>query len=59
MVLVDISLIKEHLARITIDTIYFVGEGEALCLQDAIYDLIINHNVSNARPPDETDSRLG
>lgn len=50
MRLVDNSVKRTPLAKITIDIPYFTGEVEVLCLQDVIYDLIIG-NVPGARAP--------
>lgn len=50
--LVDNSVKRAPLAKITIDTPILTGEVDALYLQDAIYDLIIS-NVLGARAPDD------
>ena len=55
MLLIDNTVRKVPIARITVNTPYLSGEVEAQCLPDAIYDLIIG-NVPGARPADEPDS---
>ena len=54
MLLIDNSVRKVPIARITVDTPYLSGEVDVQCLPDAIYDLIIG-NVPGARSPDEPD----
>ena len=41
--LVDYSIKKVPIARVNVDTPYFLGTVVALCLQDAIYDVIIGN----------------
>ena len=48
MVMIDNTVVRALVALINIDTTYLSGEVEAICLQDAIYDLIIG-NVPGAR----------
>ncbi len=43
MVLVDNTLREAPMAKIKVDTPYLTGEVEALCLPDALYDLIIGN----------------
>jgi hypothetical protein len=54
MVRIDNTLIKVPVAKIQVDTPYITGEVEALCLPDALYDLIIG-NVPGARAPENPD----
>jgi len=51
MLLVDNTVRKARKAVINVDSPYLQGQVEALCLPDAIYDLIIG-NVPQALPPD-------
>ena len=52
MILVDNTLKQAPFAMINVDTPYLKGYVEALCLKDAVYDLIIG-NVQNARRPED------
>ena len=54
MLLVDKTLIRAPFVNIDIDTPYGKGNFRALCLPDAIHDLIIG-NVLNAKQPDNDD----
>ena len=54
MRLIDNSMRKVPIVKITVDTPYFTGETEAQCLPDAIYDLIIG-NIPMARRPTDPD----
>ena len=54
MLLIDNTVKKVPIARITADAPYLSGEIEAQCLPDAIYDLIIG-NVPGVRPADDPD----
>ena len=56
MLLIDNTVRKVPIARITVDTPYLSGEVDVQCLPDAIYDLIIG-NVPGARPADQPDPR--
>ena len=49
---IDRTLLRAPLARIHIDTPYFSGMVEALCLRDPLYEVIIC-NVNGTRKPDE------
>ena len=51
MMLIDCSVQKVPMVKIHVDTPYLTGEVEALCLPNAIQDLIIK-NVPGAREPD-------
>ena len=54
MLLIDNTVRKVPIARITVDTPYLSGEVDVQCLPDAIYDLIIG-NVPGARSADDPD----
>ena len=54
MQMVDKTIIRAPFAKIQVDTPYFKGEVEALCLNDAIYDLLIG-NIPNAKAPENPD----
>ena len=54
MLLIDNTVRKVPIARITVDTPYLSGEVEVQCLPDAIYDLIIG-NVAGTRSADDPD----
>ena len=56
MMMVDRTLKKASIARINIDTPYYTGVVEALCLLDPLFDLIIG-NVSGARRPDDPNPK--
>ena len=45
---------KDPHARIEINSPYYVGNVEAVCLTDALYDLLIG-NVESARQPSNPD----
>lgn len=45
MLLINNTVRKVPIARITIDTPYLSGEVEVQCLPDAIYDLIIGNQT--------------
>ncbi|XP_062613758.1 uncharacterized protein LOC134275492 [Saccostrea cucullata] len=53
-VLADGSRIQAPVARVKIDTPYFVGEIDAWCLENPLYSLIIG-NIPNARDPKDPD----
>ena len=48
-------LIRVPIAKIEVDTPYYVGEVEALCVQKPVTDLIIA-NITEAREADNPDS---
>ena len=52
MMMIDKSMKKLPIARIVVDAPYYSREVEALCLSDAIYDLVIG-NFFDARPPND------
>ena len=56
MMMVDRTLKKAPIARINIDTPYYTGVVEALCLLDPLFDLIIG-NVPGARRPDDPNPK--
>ena len=47
-------LIRAPIAKIEVDTPYYVGEVEALCVQEPVADLIIG-NITGAREADNPD----
>ena len=51
---IDKRLIRAPMAKIEVDTPYLRKEVEAVCLEDAAYDLVIG-NVEGARKPDEPE----
>ncbi|XP_038074478.1 uncharacterized protein LOC119742537 [Patiria miniata] len=53
-VLVDGTIRKAPIAIVELDTPYFIGSCEALCMPNPVYDIIIG-NISNARDPQEPD----
>lgn len=54
MLLIDNTVRKVPVARVTLDTPYLSGEINVQCLFNAIYDLIIG-NVPGARPADDPE----
>ncbi len=54
-ILIDGTVRKVPTANIFIDTPYFVGRTEVLCISKPIYDVILG-NVEGVRPPDDPDS---
>ena len=54
MTLVDETTRIAPMARIFISTPYYTGEVEALCLPDALYDLLID-NINGASHPNDPD----
>ena len=47
---VDPTLIRAHIAMIKVDTPFYFGTIEAMCMKDPLFDLIIG-NVPGARKP--------
>ena len=47
-------LIRAPITKIEVDNSYYVGEVEALCVQEPVADLIIS-NISGARKADNPD----
>eukprot|EP00105_Crassostrea_gigas_P033722 XP_011457196.1 PREDICTED: uncharacterized protein LOC105349201 [Crassostrea gigas] len=54
--LADGSKIKVPVACVSIDTPYFIGEVEAWCSKNPLYDVIIG-NIPNARDSKDPDMR--
>ena len=54
MMTVKRTLKKAPIARIKVDTSYFVWEVDALCLREPLFDLIIG-NIRGARNPNDPD----
>ena len=54
MIMADNTVKETELARIYIDTPYYVGEVVAVCLPDALCDLLIG-NIKGAREPKDPD----
>ncbi|KAK7100281.1 hypothetical protein V1264_023261 [Littorina saxatilis] len=50
----DSKCVKAPVVKIQIDTPYFTGEVEAVCLKKPLYDLLIG-NIGGARRPDDPD----
>ena len=48
------TLLKDPFANVEINTPYFSGTVEALCLRDPLHQLIID-NIPGARAPDDPD----
>ena len=55
---VDRALKRAPMARVKVDTPFYVGEVEALCLKDPLFDLIIG-NVPEAREPSDPNPEWG
>ena len=55
---VDRVLKRAPIARVKVDTPFFVGTVEALCLKDPLFDLIIG-NVPGARGPGDPNPEWG
>ena len=53
-VMINGSVCKLPTARVDVDTPYFKGTVEALCMKNSIYDLVIG-NIPGARNPSEPD----
>ena len=53
-VLADESRVEVTVACVSIDTPYFIGEVETLCLKNLLYDVIIG-NIPKAREPRDPD----
>ena len=54
-ILVDGTIRKAPIAIVQLDTPYFIGSCEALCMPNPVYDIIIYRNISNVRHPQEPD----
>ena len=55
---VDRTIKRAPMAKVEVDTPFYVGTAEALCLQDPLFDLIIG-NVRGARRPDDPNPEWG
>ena len=53
-VLIDGTIKKAPVANVSINTPFFVGQTEALCMQNTLYDVIVG-NVQGARAPGDPD----
>ena len=58
MMTVDRTLKKTPMTRIKVGTPYFVGEVDAVCLREPLFDLIIG-NIRGARNPNDPDPNWG
>jgi hypothetical protein len=54
-VLIDGTVRKVPVARVSVDTPYFVGVTDALCMENPVYDLILG-NITGVRNPGDPDS---
>ena len=50
---IDRKLKEAPIAEIKVDTPYYMGVTQAICLRDPLFDLVIG-NISGARNPDDT-----
>ncbi|XP_060071526.1 histone-lysine N-methyltransferase, H3 lysine-79 specific-like [Ylistrum balloti] len=50
--LADGSLLQVPIAKVMVDTPYYVGSVDAWCMQNSIYELILG-NIEGARAPDD------
>ena len=55
---VDRTLIRVPIAKIKVDTLFYTGAVEAMCLKDPLFDLIIG-NDPEARKPNDPNSEWG
>ena len=55
---VDRTIERAFMAKVEVDTPFYVGTVEALCLQDSLFDLIIG-NVPGARRSDDPNLERG
>ena len=53
-ILIDGSTKKFKVARVSVDTPYFTGELDAMCMSNPVYDLVIG-NVDGVRDPNDPD----
>jgi len=58
MLTVDRTVKRAPVGMVNIDTPYYTGRVEALCLQDPLFDLIVG-NIEGARGPDDPDAKWG
>ena len=54
MLTVDRTVRRAPVGMVNIDTPYYTGRVEALCLQDPLFDLIVG-NIEGARAPEDPD----
>ena len=54
----DCTIKQAPMAKVEVDTPFYIGTVEALCLQDPLFDLIIG-NVPGARRSDDPNRELG
>ena len=54
MAMMNNTVVEAPIAIINIDTPYYVGEVRAMCLADALYDLVIG-NIPHVRGPEDPD----
>ena len=54
MIMADNTAKQVELGKIHIETPYYVGEVEAICLPEALYDLLIV-NIKGVREPKDPD----
>ena len=58
MMTVDRTLIGTPIARIEVDTPFYTGTVEAMCMNDPQFDLLIG-NVSGAKKPNDPNQEWG
>ena len=58
MMTVNRTLIRSPIARIEVDTPFYNGTDEAMCVKDPLLDLIIG-NVPGARKPNDPNLKWG
>ena len=56
IVMVDGTIKRASIARINVDTLYYIRVVEALCVLDPLFDFI-NGNVPGARKPDDPNPK--
>lgn len=55
-VLIDGTIKRAPVANVSINTPFFVGQTEALCMQNTLYDVIVG-NIKGARAPGNPDTQ--
>ena len=58
MLTVNRTLIRAPISRIEVDTSFYTGTVEAMCMKDPLFDLIIG-NVPGARKPNDPNPEWG
>ena len=58
MMTVNRTLIRAPISRIEVDTSFYTGTVEAMCMKDPLFDLIIG-NVPGARKPNDPNPEWG